>query len=177
MKYSTLIFIAVSFDLLGFAFSSKGGQPVGVSTTITITIAADKSCGVVSLRNYTKPNDDNEAPTKLLRWPFKITIRKPNFIEIGFSAQDKNGYVYLKYRTIGNNGNTGRWKDQNYETAENYGCDLFTTPFKVSDQLQAMTLPSGEVQLSGKDANDNSHAWTSSRNPYTGDDDVTWSGK
>jgi hypothetical protein len=118
--------------------------------------------------NYVKPNrlysehKDEKPPAKA-------------FIYVDLVPLGNNNTAYIRYRIKDGWRKKGQWYDKGNKTGENKDCTLFKTTFLHKEDFLLATLPSGEVQITGLDANNNSQplTWVSSYNTLP-DDDTTW---
>lgn len=90
-------------------------------------------------------------------------------------ASDDNTNADIRYRIMDKDGNMGQWHHKGSKTCENNDSVLFKTTFSFTKDVAVTTLPSGEVQITGYDANNHNNSVTcmSTKNQY-GDDDTTW---
>jgi hypothetical protein len=119
--------------------------------------------------NYVKPNQRLYSEHKHKKPPAEAVIYV-DLVSLG-----SNNTAYIKYQIKDGWGNMGQSYDKDAPTPENKASTLFSTTFLHKEDFLLATLPSGEVQITGLDANNNCQplTWVSSQNTYP-DDDVTW---
>jgi hypothetical protein len=103
------------------------------------------------------------------------------YIEMHLVSPNDDNKAYIEYCITDRNNKPGRWHSCHAMTSENYESTLFKTTFVFTppngdvNDITLQTLASGEVQITGKDANNNGNTltWTSHNNDCP-DDDTTW---
>jgi hypothetical protein len=156
---------------------AKGSPNVKASTAKT-----SGPLHVAILTNYVKPNQRLFSKNKLeesseVTQPFEPPAGTA-VIFVQLVSLDSNNTAYIQYKILDRFDTLGHWHDKGKPTTENKDSTIFSTTFRYTnspDDLLVTPLPSGEVQITGHDANnhDQSISWVSSQNTCK-DDDVTW---